>query len=124
MTAVSLAAVDWNTIPAEQLNPLLARKFISTASITVAQFELKQGCFVPEHHHLNEQVTLILRGALKLGFGEREITLHAGQSLTIPPHAAHSAEALEDTQVIDIFSPPRDDWHERRDDYLRATTRA
>ena len=45
--------------------------------------------------------------------------LHAGEFLCIPPHKPHSAVALEDTVGIDFFTPPRQDWLDKTDDYLR-----
>ena len=43
----------------------------------------------------------------------------AGEVLHIPSHVQHKAEALEDTLDVDIFSPPRQDWLDKTDDYLR-----
>ena len=50
---------------------------------------------------------------------EEEVMVGAGQVLHLPSHLPHAAEALEDTVGIDIFSPPRQDWLDGTDDYLR-----
>jgi quercetin dioxygenase-like cupin family protein len=47
------------------------------------------------------------------------VTVHAGEILTIPSNVPHRAEALEDTLDVDVFSPPRQDWIDKTDDYLR-----
>jgi quercetin dioxygenase-like cupin family protein len=112
--------VNWEGIKPELLGPSVERKFISTKNFTIAHFNLKKGVVVPTHQHPNEQVANILHGALKFVLGGEEVTVRAGQALCIPPNLPHSAEALEDTLAIDVFTPPRADWHDKKDDYLRG----
>ncbi len=114
-----LQYIPWHTIPLEELNPLLQRQFVVGQEIMVARVLLKKGCIVPEHSHHNEQVTYILDGALKFWIDGREITVHAGEVLCIPAHMPHKAEALEDTVDLDVFTPPRADWINHTDQYLR-----
>ena len=112
----------WDTIPTEQLNPELGRKMITGQNVMLTQIFLKKGCIVPKHDHHNEQVTYVLKGALKFLLGEQqdeEVIVRAGEVLVIPPNLPHSAEALEDTLDIDIFDPPREDWLDGTDSYLR-----
>ncbi len=115
-----LGYIAWNSIPLEDLNPLLQRQFVVGQQIMVARVLLKKGCVVPEHSHLNEQVTYILEGALKFWIDGKVIVVRAGEVLTIPPHMPHKAEALEDTVDLDVFNPPRADWMEKTDAYLRG----
>jgi len=115
-----LQYIPWNTIPIEDLNPLLQRHFIVGHDIMLARVLLKKGCIVPEHSHHNEQVTYILEGALKFWIDGKEIIVNAGEVLTIPPHMPHKAEALVDTVDLDVFNPPRADWINKTDDYLRG----
>src|SRR5690348_11419285 len=61
----SLKHVKWADIELEQLNPLFQRQFIVGQDIMIARVMLKRGSVVPEHSHINEQVTYILEGALK-----------------------------------------------------------
>jgi quercetin dioxygenase-like cupin family protein len=74
------------------------------------------------HSHHNEQITYLLQGVLKFWIGEEreEIVLNGGEVLHIPPHVPHEAEALEDCLDVDVFSPPRQDWLDGTDDYLRG----
>ena len=113
--------VPWRSVELEDLNPLLQRHFIVGQNIMLARVLLKKGCIVPEHSHHNEQVTYILDGALKFWIDGTEIVVHAGEVLTIPPHMPHQAEALEDTIDLDVFNPPRADWINKTDQYLRGT---
>jgi quercetin dioxygenase-like cupin family protein len=110
---------DWNRIPIEQLNPQIARRAVHTDSLTIARLEIAKGAVVPEHSHVNEQVATVERGALRFHIDGQELLLGAGQSLAIPSNVPHSVVALEDTTVVDIFSPRRDDWIRGDDAYLR-----
>lgn len=114
-----LKYVRWDTVPIEDLNPLLQRHFVVGGDIMVARVLMKKGCIVPLHSHHNEQFTYILKGALKFWIDGKEIVVHAGEVLTIPRNMPHRAEALEDTVDLDVFNPPRMDWINKTDEYLR-----
>jgi len=114
-----LKYVPWSTVELEELKPLLQRQFVVGQEIMLARVLLQKGCIVPEHSHHNEQLTYILEGALKFWIDGREIVVHAGEVLCIPPHMPHKAEAMEDTVDLDVFCPPREDWINKTDQYLR-----
>jgi quercetin dioxygenase-like cupin family protein len=112
----------WDSMKKERVSDMLERRLITGDRMMLAHVYLKKGCIVPKHSHDNEQLTYILEGALKFWIGDdgsEEITVHAGEVLLIPSHVLHKAEALEETLDVDIFSPPRQDWLEKKDDYLR-----
>ena len=118
-TKRTLKYIPWKSVELEHLNPLLDRQMVVGDQVMVARVLLKKGCVVPEHSHHNEQVTYILEGALKFNIDGREIVVSAGEVLCIPPHMPHRAEALEDTVDLDVFTPPREDWLGKTDQYLR-----
>lgn len=112
----------WDRMPKEKVTDLLERRLITGERMMLAHVYLKKGCIVPRHHHENEQLTYILEGALRFWIGEDEgrvQVVRAGEVLVIPPNVPHKAEALEDTLDVDVFSPPRQDWLDKTDDYLR-----
>ncbi len=115
-----LTHTKWNEVELEALNPLIGRQMITGKDLMLARVLLKKGAVVPEHSHLNEQVTYILEGALKFWIDGREIVVRTGEVLCIPPHMPHKAEALEDTVDLDVFYPPRQDWLTKQDAYLRG----
>lgn len=117
--AAALRYVSWNEIQLEAMNPLLQRQLIVGHQVMLARVLLKKGCVVPLHSHVNEQLSYILEGALKFWIDGKEIVVRAGEVLTIPPNMPHKAEALEDTVDLDIFHPPRADWINKTDSYLR-----
>ena len=111
----------WEDMPRETVTDSLDRRLITAEQMMLAHVYLKKGCIVPQHSHYNEQLTYILEGSLKFWIGEemREEIVSAGEVLVIPSNVLHKAEALEDTLDVDIFSPPRQDWLDKTDDYLR-----
>ena len=122
---MSCKRYSWDTIPHEQMNPLLSRQVVMGEKGTVARITLKKGVVVPAHSHESEQVSYIVSGKLKFvevgeGGATRELVLGPGEVLLIPSFLVHSAEALEDTIAIDIFSPARADWLAGDDAYLRG----
>jgi quercetin dioxygenase-like cupin family protein len=113
----------WEDMPADTLKGTITRRMITGQAMMIAEVKFAKGDDVPQHAHHNEQLTYITQGALhfKLGAnGEHEVTVRAGEVLVIPPNVPHSAYALEDTIDIDIFSPPREDWLNGTDAYIRG----
>lgn len=100
----------------------MQRQFVVGEEIMLARILLKKSCIVPEHSHHNEQLSYVMDGALKFWIDGQEIVVHAGEILCIPGNMAHKVEALEDSVSLDIFSPPRADWINRTDQYLRKTS--
>jgi quercetin dioxygenase-like cupin family protein len=116
----------WEDMPKEALKPDLGRRLISTDRMMLAHVYLEQGCIVPKHAHENEQLTYILEGILRFWLGDdgsQLVDVHAGEVLHIPPWLPHKAEALVTTLDVDIFCPPRADWLDGSDQYLRSAER-
>jgi quercetin dioxygenase-like cupin family protein len=112
----------WGDLPKEPLKEDLSRRLISTERMMLAQVFLDKGCIVPQHSHENEQLTYILEGKLRFWLGEDEsevVDVAAGEVLHLPSWLPHKAEALEDTLDVDVFCPPRQDWLDGSDAYLR-----
>jgi quercetin dioxygenase-like cupin family protein len=109
----------WKDVERERLNPLIDREMVVGDKIMLARVIMKKGAHVPLHHHHNEQVTYILEGALKFAIDGKEVVVHAGEVLCIPSNMPHEAWALEDTIDLDVFDPPREDWLNKTDAYLR-----
>jgi len=113
----------WEDVPWERLSPTIARRLITGERIMLAHVRLARGAHVPKHSHANEQFTYILEGALRFALGEdseQEVVVRAGQTLFIPSNLPHEAWALEETLDMDVFTPPRQDWLDGSDAYLRG----
>jgi quercetin dioxygenase-like cupin family protein len=112
----------WEDMPKETVTDMLDRRLITGNRIMLTHVYLKKGAIVPQHSHENEQITYILEGGLRFWIGDDQsqvIDVLAGDVLHIPSNVKHKAEALADTVDVDIFSPPRQDWLDKTDDYLR-----
>jgi len=112
----------WDDMPREALKEGIERRLVSTDRMMIAHVYLDEGAVVPRHEHENEQLTYILEGTLRFWLGDDEsqvVDVHAGEILHIPSFMPHRAEALERTLDCDIFCPPRQDWLDGSDTYLR-----
>jgi len=111
---------SWNEIEREQMNALVIRQALHGTNLTIARLEMKAGATVPTHHHVNEQMTVMLSGRLRFDFPDKSVEVAGGEVLEIAPNLPHSAVALEDSIAIDVFSPVREDWRRGDDAYLRG----
>jgi quercetin dioxygenase-like cupin family protein len=109
----------WNKVEREFMNDKIDRELITGDKLMLARVFIKKGGHVPMHQHHNEQVTYIIEGALKFSIDGKELVVKAGEVLCIPANMPHEAWALEDTLDMDVFTPPREDWLNKTDDYLR-----
>jgi quercetin dioxygenase-like cupin family protein len=114
-----LQHVVWESVELEQVNPLLLRQFVVGKNVMLSRLFLRKGSLVPLHSHHNEQISYVLEGSLVFWIDRKEIVVRSGEVLLIPPHMPHKVEALEDTLSLDIFDPPRADWINKTDAYLR-----
>ena len=122
MASESVTFYRWNDMPKEKVTDMLERRLVTGERMMLAHVYLKKGCLVQQHSHDNEQLTYILEGALHFWIGKdkkEEVIVRAGEVLHIPSNVLHEAVALEDTLDVDVFSPPRQDWLDKTDDYLR-----
>lgn len=115
-----LQHVVWESLQLEQVNPLFLRHYVVGKNVMLSRIFLQKGSVVPLHHHHNEQISYVLEGELKFWIDDKEIIVTSGEVLLIPPHMPHQVEALEDTLSLDIFDPPRADWIDKTDTYLRS----
>jgi quercetin dioxygenase-like cupin family protein len=106
----------------DRLRQSITRRFVHSDELMLAEVRFAAGNDVEAHRHHNEQFTFVLEGALKFRFGDAQVeerVVSAGEVVIIPGNLLHSAVALADTYELDIFTPPRQDWIEGTDDYMR-----
>ena len=114
--------LNWEEIPTEVVTPQMERKIVTGEKMMIAKMKFKDGFRVPLHSHENEQITSVLSGTIRFWFGdkkEQEMELHAGDVIVIPPNVPHEALMIGDVEETDSWSPPRQDWLDGSDDYLR-----
>ena len=113
-TPTSTGAVHarWDDLPRDAPMPQLTRARLLGEHAMLSEIRLDAGCTVPRHEHENEQFACVQSGAMRFvigGDGPKEgstLTVRAGEVLYLPANVPHSAEALEDSVVLDVFSPP------------------
>jgi quercetin dioxygenase-like cupin family protein len=71
---------------------------------------LEAGSKMPAHHHPQEQIVHILSGRMKLIVDGRPHDMAAGDSFYLASNVPHGVETIEETRVVDTFSPPRDEY--------------
>ena len=97
-------------IPPKQLAPGISGHYAHGDKVTFGLVELKKGSSVPLHHHMNEQITYMIEGQLDMVIGGEACSLAGGMYHVIPANVPHSAIAITDCKVIDVFGPVREDY--------------
>lgn len=113
---------NWEQVPEEVVTPSMIRKIVTGEKLMIARMKFRDGFIVPLHHHIHEQVSQVLAGQLRYWFGENKeqvMDLFAGDVVVIPSNLPHEALMIGEVEVIDTWSPPRQDWLDKTDDYLR-----
>jgi quercetin dioxygenase-like cupin family protein len=120
MSSSVIRQYRWDEIAPEKVTDMISRKIVTGEREMLAQVWLRKGAIVPMHDHVSEQLTYIFRGALKFIIGGEEFIVREGEVLHIPSSVPHQAEALDDTFELDVFSPIRQDWLDKTDDYFHG----
>ena len=109
----------WDSVAAEQLTESIERRMIVGSKEMLVRWEFRKGAVAARHSHPHEQIVMMVKGKLRLVVGSTEIVMESDDIVVIPPHTPHEAHAIENTIVIDVFSPPREDFISGgRPDYL------
>jgi quercetin dioxygenase-like cupin family protein len=99
-----------DALQVEMLEGIHRRTMATTDEVMLCEFFLEQGTLVPSHNHMNDQTGYIVFGRVEMTIGGEVHVCTQGDSYAIPGGVTHSARALEDSLVIDAFSPPRNDY--------------
>ena len=114
--------ISWDDVPEEQVNDKMIRKMIYGDKIMIARMKFKDGFIVPMHSHENEQITQVQKGTIRFWFESEDsqpVDLHAGDSVIIPGNLPQKALMIGDVEETDTWAPPRTDWLDGTDDYLK-----
>ena len=117
-----ISKIHWDDVTEEQVNPSMTRKIIYGEKIMIAKMKFKDGFEVPLHSHENEQITSVQKGTIRFWFGEnqdQQVDVNAGESVVIPGHLPHRALMIGEVEETDTWAPPRQDWINGTDDYLK-----
>ena len=104
-----MAVIDISTIPTRDLAPGIHARVMHGQALSMMRVHIDAGSDLPEHSHPHEQATTVLSGHLRLFLADVPHELYAGMALFIPGGVPHHAHAILETDVIDVFTPTRDD---------------
>jgi len=97
-------------IKERQLAKGITGRYFHTDSMTIGFVDIEKGAILPTHSHFHEQTTQITEGKLEMTIGGVTQILEPGSITLIPSNVVHSARALTDCKVTDIFHPVREDY--------------
>ena len=100
------------SINPRQLTEGIIGHYVHGENSTLGLVILDKGSSVPLHQHPQEQITYILEGELQMVIDGKDWLLVAGTYYVIPSNVVHSAVALTDCKLIDVFAPVREDYKE------------
>jgi quercetin dioxygenase-like cupin family protein len=105
--------VEGDEVEQVEMAPGVLRRTLGHGGrMLMAEFELATGSEVAWHTHPHDQVGYVVRGGLRLTIRDQVRTCVAGDSYYIPGDVPHTAVTVEDALVVDVFSPPREDYLE------------
>ena len=97
-------------LPEERVTDKISRKIASGDRQMIVWWSMKAGEHAAAHQHANEQIAWMLKGRMEFRLGDERRTCGPGDVVVIPSGVEHEAFFPEDTEVIDVFSPPREDF--------------
>ena len=105
-----MPAYNLNEIEQKEIIPGYKARFVHSENVTIAFWNVKAGAILPEHSHVHEQISIVTKGEFELTVqGEKQIAVPQ-KVIIIPSNAKHSAIALTDCEITDIFYPVREDY--------------
>lgn len=106
-------------LPQLELFPKALSGIVHGEHLMLSFLELAPGCEIPEHSHPHEQAGLVLSGSFRFRIGQEERSTGPGDAFLVPPNVVHwgLVEGDAPARVLDIFSPPRQDYAERYNRY-------
>ena len=117
-----ISKLNWDSVPAEIVNSSMSRQIVYGEKLMIAKIRFKDGFVVPLHSHFHEQVTQVISGKMRFWFGENKqqtMDLGPGDVIVIPSNLPHEALMIGEVEEVDTWAPPRQDWLDKTDAYLR-----
>ena len=100
-----------NENPSIEICPGITRRTIASGRLMYQMIaHLEADSRMPEHRHPQEQIVHILEGRMRLIVDGMPHELSTGDSFYLASNIPHGVETIEQTRVLDTFSPPRDEY--------------
>lgn len=75
-----------------------------------AKFRLEKGSSLPMHSHPHEQTGYLISGKISFVIAGNTLVAEPGDSWCIASGEVHSAEIIENSVAIEVFSPMREEY--------------
>jgi quercetin dioxygenase-like cupin family protein len=108
--AATKGFVNLDRVPEERVAPLIRRRIVTGEKGMIVFWRMQAGAHAAAHRHPHEQIFWVLSGKMEFRLDDERRTCGAGDAGVIPAGVEHEAWFPEDTEVIDVFSPPREDF--------------
>lgn len=103
--------IDHDSVtPIEMLPGVVRRTITDGKRLMLIEVTTDEGSVVPMHTHPHEQTGYLISGRLLFELGNEKRELGRGDCWLVPPNVPHQVTALEPCVVVDIFSPPREEY--------------
>ena len=111
-------------LPKMELFPGALSGIVAGEGLMLSFLEMAEGSEVPEHSHPHEQAGLVLSGELQFRIGSEEKILKPGEAFIVPPNVVHSGVVAKGpARVLDIFTPPREDYIDQYNKHTSTSVR-
>jgi unsaturated pyranuronate lyase len=108
--AVTKGYAQLAALPEEKVTPQITRRVLTGEKEMLVFWRMKAGAHAAAHKHPHEQIFWVLSGRMDFRLGDERRSCQAGAMGVIPPGVEHEAWFPEDTEVLDVFAPPREDF--------------
>ena len=98
------------SLPWERINDKIERRVVAGSNGMIVWWKIKAGANAAAHQHPHEQIVWMLKGRMDFRIGGERRSMAAGNVAVIPGGIEHEGSFPEDTEVVDIFAPPREDF--------------
>lgn len=98
------------TITSKEIMPGYHGKLVHGEKISWAFWSVEEGAEVPEHHHHHEQIMHVVKGDFEFTLNGSTKIYRNGDVVIIPSNTPHSGKALTPCQLMDVFSPVREEY--------------
>jgi quercetin dioxygenase-like cupin family protein len=96
--------------PVEMLPGVTRRVLANSQRMMLVEFTFAADVEIPEHTHSHDQVGYVVSGRMRLTIGGAQSECVPGDSYHAPPNVPHAGYAVEPSVIVDVFSPPREDY--------------
>jgi len=96
--------------PIKFLKGVYRRTLVFDDNLMMCHFILSKNAEIPLHNHKENQIGYIIKGKLKFMTEHRNFICKEGDSYIFESNEKHGAVILEDSEVIDVFNPAREDY--------------